>query len=258
MNQLDYGKIRLQMQNDLNESPVRYAGVLNGDWVWFSLNTGASRRLELDRENRVDHGPGTIALINGASGTAYHGECSSGLLTGPIISVTRDLLPDWFSNVSSIEVRTADDLTSRLARDLARVAAREAPAIRLCSLCCELVEHVSRDYGVPATVGQAEHAAAHEARRQLFRKMANPPSLAQLASSLGVRPGALSFAFRRCFGCAPREYLAEARLLEGRSLLLDTTLPVSQIAYRVGATPEHFSSAFRARFGLSPRNFRKL
>ena len=63
--------------------------------------------------------------------------------------------------------------------------------------------------------------------------------------------------FRTVLGVSPADYVREARLQRGQSLLLSTTLTVVEIAKQCGFKSEfHFSRLFKTRFGSSPTRYR--
>lgn len=98
--------------------------------------------------------------------------------------------------------------------------------------------------------------AAHEARRRLAADLRGAPSAAALARELGLHTRKLDQAFKRAFGISMARYLQEARLTQGRDLILNGGLSVSEAAWHVGYAPAHFSVAFRRRFGARPSALR--
>jgi AraC family transcriptional regulator len=89
--------------------------------------------------------------------------------------------------------------------------------------------------------------------------LGNPIRLRDLAALTGVSIRHFERAFRQSTGSSPHAYVMEARLREGRDLLLNQPeLPIEQIRLRLGfSSSSHFSLAFRRWTGLSPKNFRK-
>jgi AraC-like DNA-binding protein len=97
-----------------------------------------------------------------------------------------------------------------------------------------------------------------EARERLVADLRDPPSLAELAASVGLNPKRLNLGFRMLFGTTVFDYLLEARLQMARSMLdqgLD--LPLKTLAWQLGYNQaSNFISAFRRRFGISPGSYR--
>ncbi len=77
------------------------------------------------------------------------------------------------------------------------------------------------------------------------------------AARLGTSPRQLRNAVRRSAGCSPTEIVSRVRVNRAKSLLAETSLPVTEVARAVGfGDPAYFSRHFRARAGMSPRAFR--
>ncbi len=85
----------------------------------------------------------------------------------------------------------------------------------------------------------------------------NPPTMADLASSLGISPRALSHQFKTYFGISVPEWLTERRLVRARDLVVGGSIPLTEIATSLGyAHLSNFSTAFSKRFGLPPARMR--
>jgi AraC-like DNA-binding protein len=95
------------------------------------------------------------------------------------------------------------------------------------------------------------------ARRDLLERMACPPSLPELARSVGLNEFKLKSGFRELFGTSVFGYLRAQRMEQARRLLVERNLSVTEIASRVGYTnPSKFAQAFRKHFGVPPSAFR--
>lgn len=99
----------------------------------------------------------------------------------------------------------------------------------------------------------------YRVRELLIQDLTEPPSLTDLAHSVGINPKKLSRDFQVLYGMPIFEWLREYRLQKARSLLRDSDYPAEQIAQLVGySNGANFSTAFKQRFQLSPRQYRKL
>lgn len=88
--------------------------------------------------------------------------------------------------------------------------------------------------------------------------LAEPISVAELASYAHLSPSHFSRLFRQQFGLAPHQYLLHLRLQHAQSLLLETHLALSQIVEYCGfADVHHFSKVFRKHVGCSPGAYRQ-
>jgi AraC family transcriptional regulator of adaptative response / DNA-3-methyladenine glycosylase II len=83
-------------------------------------------------------------------------------------------------------------------------------------------------------------------------------SLAELASKLGVTDRHLRRAFFAEFGVSPLQYLQSRRLLLAKSLLTDTSLPITEVAFAAGfGSIRRFNDVFRRFYRLTPGALRK-
>ncbi|MCI1676676.1 MAG: AraC family transcriptional regulator [Ewingella americana] len=96
----------------------------------------------------------------------------------------------------------------------------------------------------------------NRAKQLLSERMLNPPTLAELALSVGMNTRKLTVGFRRLFGESVFEYLQSLRLETAWQMLTAGDVSVSTAAYQVGYSPAHFSVAFRKKFGVSPKSLR--
>lgn len=101
-----------------------------------------------------------------------------------------------------------------------------------------------------------------EARRHLEMlvdtNLHAPPSLAAMASIVGMSAGRFAREFKATLGATPHQYVQQRRLAAARELLTSTDASVAQIALEVGfANHAHFSTAFRELMGLTPSAYRR-
>ena len=91
----------------------------------------------------------------------------------------------------------------------------------------------------------------------LDERYKDPPTLHQLAESIGLSSSRLAHLFRDEVGMSIQSYVRERRLLMAALLLVQTHEQISQIAYSVGfGDVSNFNHAFKRRFGMSPRQYR--
>ena len=132
----------------------------------------------------------------------------------------------------------------------------DAAPLAIEGLLLELLAAVSRSRtdglpaGVPPWLG--------EARDRLHADLTDRPSLAELATAVGVHPVTLARAFRRTFGCTVGEYLRRLRIERAAGQLVSGSRPLAEIALSAGfADQSHFSNVFRRRIGISPSAYRR-
>jgi AraC-like DNA-binding protein len=98
---------------------------------------------------------------------------------------------------------------------------------------------------------------AERARAVLEERMADPPTLAQLAAQFGASPFALLRAFRDTYGMPPHTWLTDARVRRARKLL-DAGGTPAETALAVGfADQPHLNRHFARIVGVPPGAYRR-
>ncbi len=114
-----------------------------------------------------------------------------------------------------------------------------------------LVSHRSRS----VTHGEA---AVHQLLQWISERHAQPITLQDCATKLGMNVAYLSDLFSRAVGVSFKAYLTEFRLLRAKALLGDFGHTVSEVAYAVGYSNENrFRAMFKKATGLPPGSWRK-
>ena len=86
----------------------------------------------------------------------------------------------------------------------------------------------------------------------------DPPSVAAMASKIGIGAARFVREFRKAFEATPHQYIQRRRLLRARELLASSDAPLTSIALDTGfASHAHFSTAFRAEAGVTPSGYRR-
>lgn len=108
---------------------------------------------------------------------------------------------------------------------------------------------------------QGTHADAVlllRARQILRERLAEPPSLTELARLVGTNQPRLSRGFRTLFGTTVYGFVRESRLQRARTLLAETQLPVKSIALEVGYRgTSDLTRAIKGHWGLTPTALRQ-
>jgi len=95
------------------------------------------------------------------------------------------------------------------------------------------------------------------ARDCLLQRIDSPPTLSQLARTVGLNEFKLKKGFKETFNQTVFEYLADVRLETAKNDLLNTGKSVTEIANELGySSLQHFSAAFKKKFGVSPRKMK--
>ena len=94
-------------------------------------------------------------------------------------------------------------------------------------------------------------------RSVLDEEYRDPPSVEQLADTVGLSASRLAHLFRREIGMSIQAYVIERRLVMAAMLIVQSDERISQIAYSVGfGDVSNFNHSFKRRFGMSPRQYR--
>ncbi len=166
---------------------------------------------------------------------------SGGLLQ---LEVPTERRPVWDAAISAIETELACRQQGYRQAVLAQLTLLLVDVARLAS---DVVDNLRRS-GEPLLA---------DVFAVIDRRHAEPMSLRDVASEVGMTPGHLTTVVRRRTGRTVQEWIIERRMAEARNLLADTDLPVGEVARRVGMSdPGYFSRQFRRTHGTSPRRWR--
>lgn len=127
--------------------------------------------------------------------------------------------------------------------------------LRLECRALDLLSEVLRQFDGPSAGTASKDAIerVERAREKLIGRLANPPSVGELARELGVNARQLSREFAAITGSPMFEFVREQRLQMALLLLRAGDCGVAQVAYSVGyANPDNFATAFRRHFGTTP------
>ncbi|MEM8573195.1 MAG: AraC family transcriptional regulator [Pseudomonadota bacterium] len=106
--------------------------------------------------------------------------------------------------------------------------------------------------GSAMSLGSNDIRRLYEAQSILVERFDNPPTVPELARSVGLNVRKLGFGFKELFGSSVYAFIKNRRLEHAHLLLQDGDMTVAQAAYACGYRPSHFSAAFRQRFGVPP------
>jgi AraC-like DNA-binding protein len=88
--------------------------------------------------------------------------------------------------------------------------------------------------------------------------LAEPISLADIASAAGLSRMHFAAQFRAATGLRPHEYLLQRRIERAQELLLNSRLPLVEIAFDVGfKTQAHFTTVFARFVNETPNSWRQ-
>ncbi|MGA5703541.1 AraC family ligand binding domain-containing protein [Peterkaempfera bronchialis] len=122
------------------------------------------------------------------------------------------------------------------------------------------VARLLRAHAGPAPTGPGPatgRRTVRQARDILEARLAEPPTLEELAAAVGTRPFPLLRAFRDAHGLPPHTWLNQQRVRRAR-LLLDAGVPPAHAAAEVGFVDQaHLTRHFRRIVGVPPGAYRR-
>ncbi|WP_405805810.1 AraC family ligand binding domain-containing protein [Streptomyces sp. NBC_01187] len=210
-------------------------------------------------------GPGALALINPDTMHTGHAGVPEGWRYS-VLYPAPQLIADIAAETTTIRGApgfvspVADDpVAARHVQEIHR-AAEEGNALAADSLMRVLVARLLRQHGGPLPRRAARTAGALHAQRAravLEERIADPPSLEELAKELGTSPFALLRAYRSEYGMPPHAWLTDARVHRARALL-DNGVPPAEAATAVGFTDQaHLTRHFGRVVGVPPGAYQR-
>ncbi|MEY9873983.1 AraC family transcriptional activator of pobA [Streptacidiphilus sp. MAP12-33] len=152
--------------------------------------------------------------------------------------------PVWTATIDAVETELAD-----------RQEGYRQAVLALLTLLLVDVGRLATD--VVGDLRRSREPLLAEVFEVIERRFAEPLSLREVATDVGMTPGHVTTVVRRRTGRTVVEWITERRLTEARRLLADTDLPIAEIARRVGLPdPGYFARVFRARHAATPREYR--
>jgi AraC-like DNA-binding protein len=99
----------------------------------------------------------------------------------------------------------------------------------------------------------------HAARERLMRQFSPPPTIRELARSVGMAETALTRDLKAVFGETVFDFSLRCRMQHALGLLRDQKWSVARVSEATGyAHPTSFASAFRRHFGMRPVDVRHV
>lgn len=100
--------------------------------------------------------------------------------------------------------------------------------------------------------------AVRQLHDELLQLEGKVPTLAQLARRFGISVKSLNDSFVAEYGRSIQAYIAECRLREAHTALIESDVPIKSLAARLGyAHVGNFNTAFRRVFGYPPGSLRR-
>ena len=125
----------------------------------------------------------------------------------------------------------------------------------LLSLHFQKEESASGEY-CPFLVDEQNVLKIRKAKEIIISRMAEPPSLHELASEIGLTLKKLKEGFKQIYGDPVFAFLFDYKMEVARQLLISGSHNVNEVGLKVGySTASHFIAAFKKKFGTTPKKF---
>ena len=125
----------------------------------------------------------------------------------------------------------------------------------LLSLHFQKDENVEGEY-CPFLVDEQNVLKIRKAKEIIIERMAEPPSLQELANEIGLNIKKLKEGFKQIYGDTVFSFLFDYKMEHSRRLLETNQYNVNEVGVKVGySTASHFIAAFKKKFGTTPKKY---
>ncbi|WP_445749180.1 helix-turn-helix domain-containing protein [Polaribacter sp.] len=108
----------------------------------------------------------------------------------------------------------------------------------------------------PFLVDEQNVLKIRKAKEIIISRMAEPPSLQELADEIGLNLKKLKEGFKQIYGDTVYSFLFDYKMEHARKLLETNQYNVNEVGLQVGySTASHFIAAFRKKFGTTPKKY---
>jgi AraC-like DNA-binding protein len=125
----------------------------------------------------------------------------------------------------------------------------------LLSLHFQKEENTDAEY-CPFLVDEQNVLKIRKAKDIIISRMAEPPSLQELALEIGLNLKKLKEGFKQIYGDTVYSFLFDYKMEHARKLLESNLYNVNEVGSQVGySTASHFIAAFKKKFGTTPKKY---
>ena len=125
----------------------------------------------------------------------------------------------------------------------------------LLSLHFQQEENINGEY-CPFLVDEQNVLKIRKAKEIIISRMAEPPSLQELANEIGLNLKKLKEGFKQIYGDTVFSFLFDYKMEHARRLLESNQFNVNEVGLQVGySTASHFIAAFKKKFGTTPKKY---
>jgi len=125
----------------------------------------------------------------------------------------------------------------------------------LLSLHFQKEENTEGEY-CPFLVDEQNVLKIRKAKEIIISRMAEPPSLQELANEIGLNIKKLKEGFKQIYGDTVFSFLFDYKMEHARRLLESNQFNVNEVGVQIGySTSSHFIAAFKKKFGTTPKKY---
>lgn len=96
----------------------------------------------------------------------------------------------------------------------------------------------------------------HKAKEIVISRIAEPPSLQELANEIGLNIKKLKEGFKQIYGDSVYAFLFDYKMEVARKMLESKDMNINEVSIKVGySTPSHFIAAFKKKYGITPKKY---
>jgi AraC-like DNA-binding protein len=108
----------------------------------------------------------------------------------------------------------------------------------------------------PFLVDEDNVLKIRRAKDIVIANMAEPPSLQELANTVGLNIKKLKEGFKQIYGDSVFSFLFDYKMEYARKLLESGSFNVNEVGHKVGySTASHFIAAFKKKYGTTPKKY---
>lgn len=108
----------------------------------------------------------------------------------------------------------------------------------------------------PFLVDETNVIKIRKAKDIIIARMAEPPSLKELADEIGLTLKKLKEGFKQIYGDSVYSFLFDYKMEVARKLLESNAHNVNEVGLKVGySTASHFIAAFKKKYGATPKKY---
>jgi len=108
----------------------------------------------------------------------------------------------------------------------------------------------------PFLVDEENVKRIRQAKEIIIARMAEPPTLAELAEEIGLSLKRLKEGFKQIYGDSVYSFLFNYKMEYARKMLESNQYNVNEVGLKVGySTASHFITAFKKKYGTTPKKY---